>query len=64
MNNDTIICDIIKGTNKNGNSYEALQFSIVTEVGLYKTGLIFPSPLELSIIKKALSSRAKEIYSK
>ena len=64
MNDNPIICDIIKGINKKGNPYEALQFSIVTEVGTWKTGLIFPSPLELSIIKKALSTRAKEIYSK
>lgn len=64
MNNQPIICDIIKGTNKNGNPYEALQFSIITEVGAYKTQLIFPSQLEMSVIKKALSTNAKEIYSK
>lgn len=56
-------CEIIKGTNKNGQPYKALQFSIMTSQGEYKTGLIFPSNLEIALIEKAISP-IQDIYAK
>lgn len=46
---------IVEGTNKNGNKYTAIQFGIMTSQGEYKTGLIFPTNLEINLIKQAIS---------
>lgn len=54
MNN--VNCNIITGINKKGNQYKAIQFTILTEGGLYKTGLIFPTSLEMSLIEKTLNN--------
>lgn len=54
MNN--VNCNIIKGINKKGHQYKAIQFTILTEGGLYKTELIFPSALEMSLIEKTLNN--------
>lgn len=59
MNN--VNCNIVKGTNKNGQPYKALQFSIMTSQGEYKTGLIFPTNLEIALIEQAISP-VKGIY--
>lgn len=45
---------IIDGINKNGKPYTALQFGVMTSQGEYKTQLIFPSSLEINLIKQAL----------
>lgn len=50
-----IRAEIINGNSKNGNVYTALQFSIMTSQGEYKTPLIFPTNLELNLIKDALN---------
>lgn len=47
--------EIVNGTNKNGQPYEAIRFSILTSQGEYKTGLIFPTSLEINLIKQAIS---------
>lgn len=46
---------IVEGTNKNGKPYTALQFGIMTSQGEYKSSLIFPTNLEINLIKQALS---------
>lgn len=61
MNSNRVSACIIEGTNKNGKSYKALQFIIHTDVGDYKSGLIFPSPFEWVAIEKCIS-KVGEIY--
>lgn len=46
---------IVTGTSKSGNHYTAVQFSIMTSQGEYRTPLIFPTNLEINLIKEALS---------
>ena len=60
MNN--VNCYIIKGVNKNGKEYKCIQFSVLTDVGEYRSPLIFPSALEMSILEKTLNN-FKGIYS-
>lgn len=43
---------IVKGKSNKGNDFTALQFIIKTPVGDYKTGLQFPTPMEMAIIEK------------
>lgn len=59
---------IIQGKSNKGNDFEAIQFILKTPVGDYKTGLQFPTPMELAIIKKyssddGVSSKVSAIYS-
>ena len=56
-------CEIVNGVNKNGQPYEALRFSIMTSQGEYRTGLIFPTSLEINLIKRAISP-IQDIYPK
>lgn len=53
--NNNISANIINGTTKNGQPYKAVQFSIMTSQGEYKSPLCFPTSLEMSLVEKALS---------
>lgn len=53
--NNNVSAKIISGTNKNGQPYKAVQFSIMTSQGEYKSQLCFPTSLEMSLVEKALS---------
>lgn len=56
MNGFNAYCEIVKGQSKNsGNNYTAIQFTLPTQAGDFKSPLIFPTTLEMSIIEKALS---------
>lgn len=46
---------LIQGKSNKGNDFEALQFIVKTPVGNYVSGLNFPTPMELNIIKKYLN---------
>lgn len=46
---------------KTGKQFEALQFTVLTDGGEYKSGLSFPSNLEKDLIKKAINPM-REIY--
>lgn len=54
-----ISCDyqIVKGKSSKGTDFEALKFIIRTPLGNYETGLVFPHPMELAIIKKYTSNK-------
>lgn len=52
---NNIRAEIVKGTSKNGNSYTAVQFFIMTSQGEYASPLCFPTSLEISLIEKAIS---------
>lgn len=55
MSRNNVNAEIITGQSKNGNNYTAVQFSIMTSQGEYKTPLIFPTSLEINLIKQALN---------
>lgn len=59
MNNQVdhyISAEIIEGTTKNGHPYKAVQFSIMTDEGEYRSPLCFPTPLEVNLVEKAITS--------
>lgn len=58
---NNVRANIVTGTSKNGNNYTAVQFSIMTSQGEYRTPLIFPTNLEINLIKEALNP-VKGIY--
>ena len=63
MNNNNVVnAEIVNGISKNGKKFKALKFTIQTDVGLYQTGLVFPTPFEWAAIERALSP-LNEIYS-
>lgn len=54
------IYEIKKGVNKKGNSYKFLQFKIKTPSGVYTSGPIFPTPLEMSILDNSSDHKEPE----
>ena len=58
---------IINGKSNKGNDFSALKFILKTPAGNYESGLCFPTPMEMSIIKKYSSddveAKVKAIYS-
>ena len=63
MNNQNVVnAEIVNGISKKGKKFKALKFTILTDVGLYQSGLVFPTPFEWSAIERALSP-LNEIYS-
>ena len=61
MNNNAH-AEIVKFTSKkDGSTQEAVQFSIKTSQGIWKSGFCFPSSLEFQLVKKALNPMA-DIY--
>ena len=56
MNNNNITAEFVQLTSKKtGQPFEALQFSVATDGGVYKSSLSFPSNLEKELVKKAIS---------
>lgn len=54
MNN--VKAEIVKFTSKSdGKIHEAVQFSIMTSQGEWKSGYCFPSSLEFNLVKQALN---------
>ena len=60
MNN--IRAEIVKITGKNGKTYEGVKFYVMTAQGEFESRISFPTPLELSLVKTAIS-QVKGIYS-
>lgn len=60
MNN--IRAEIVKITGKNGKTYEGVKFYVMTSQGEWESRISFPSSLELSLVKTAVS-QVKAIYS-
>lgn len=55
-------CKVIQATSKKGTNYECLEFSVDCGGGVVYTTRAFVSPLELRVIKQALSP-INDIYS-
>lgn len=57
---------IINGKSNKGNEFSALKFILKTPAGNYESGLCFPTPMEMAIIKKYSddnTSKLSAIYS-
>ena len=54
--------EIVTGKYKDGNTWTGVQFYIMTSQGEYRSQVSFPTPLELELVKKAISP-VKAIYS-
>lgn len=55
MNNKNIIVNVVNGIGKSsGKKYKAIQLEIKTSAGVWKAPLIFPTPLEMSVLEKSL----------
>lgn len=60
MNN--IRAEIVKINGKDGKVYEGVKFFIMTNQGEWESRISFPTALELSLVKGAISN-VKAIYS-
>lgn len=60
--NNNCHAEIVKfNSKKDGSIKEAVQISIKTSQGIWKSGFLFPTPLEFDLVKKALNPM-KDVY--
>lgn len=67
MNNEQVLnypvyAKVVEGTSKNsGNKFRGVQFYVMTNQGMYKSPLLFPTNLEINLIVDALKPFAGEV---